>query len=235
MCYSNSTTSINVDLAKKYRRKIPSNQADVIQYHASGFTRPLWPVINQSEEIQFMKWGLVPNWFHGEQSEIASKTVNCRIETADSKSSFKHLINSKRCVVPSSGFFEWKHLGKEKIPYFIYSQETKILSIAGLWDCNIDAQTGQVQNTFTLLTTEANDFMAEIHNAKKRMPLFLNSESAIEKWLSCESEITSFSMPAKETILSAHSVDKTILLSSNSNLPKVNLPFENRSDQLSLF
>ncbi|MBM3451675.1 MAG: SOS response-associated peptidase [Bacteroidetes bacterium] len=235
MCYSNSTTSTNIDLAGKYKKKIPSNQADVIHYYASGFTRPLWPVINQSEEIQFMKWGLVPNWYRGELSEIASKTVNCRIETAHSKSSFKHLINSKRCVVPSSGFFEWQHLGKEKIPYFIYSPETKILSIAGLWESNIDAQTGQFQNTFTLFTIEANDFMAEIHNAKKRMPLFLNSESAIEEWLSCESEITSFSMPAKETILSAHSVDKTILLSSNSNLPEVNLPFENRSDQLSLF
>ena len=235
MCYSNSTTSTNVDLAGKYKKKIPSHQEDFIYYHASGFSRPIWPIINKSEEIQFMKWGLVPNWFHGEQSEIASKTVNCRIETADSKSSFKHLINSRRCVVPSSGFFEWQHLGKEKIPYFIYSQETKILSIAGLWDCKKDALTGEVQNTFTILTTEANEFMAEIHNVKKRMPLFLNSESAINEWLSCESEITHFIMPSHETILSGHTVDKRILLSSNSNAPEVNLPFENRKDQLSLF
>lgn len=235
MCYSNSTTSTNVDLAGKFKKKIPSNQTDVIYYHASGFTKPLWPVINQLEEIQFMKWGLVPNWFRGEQSEIASKTVNCRIETADSKPSFKHLINSKRCVVPSSGFFEWQHLGKEKIPYFIYSQETKILSIAGLWDSKIETATGQVHNTFTILTTEANEFMAEIHNSKKRMPLFLNSESAIEEWLSCESETTRFIIPSQKTKLSAHKIDKTILLSSNSNLPEVNLPFENRSDQLSLF
>ena len=235
MCYSNSSTSKNIDLARKFKKKIPENSTDILYYHSSGFSHPLWPIINHSAEIQFMQWGLVPNWFRGEQREIASKTLNCRTETADSKASFKHLINSRRCIIPSSGFFEWQHKDKEKKPYFIYSPEIKILSIAGLWDSNINNSTGEVENTFTILTTEANEFMTEIHNTKKRMPLFLNSESVIEEWLSCKSEINSYVSASQKTCLSAHPVDKRILLSSNTNVPEVCNHFEKDTDQLTLF
>jgi len=235
VCYSNSTTSTNIDLARKYKKKIPSNQTDIIYYHANGFLRPTWPIISQSEEIQYMQWGLVPNWFKGENNKIALMTLNCRTETADSKTSFKHLINSRRCIITSSGFFEWQHLGKEKKPYYIYSPETKIISIAGLWDSNLSNLTGEVQNTFTILTTEANEFMSEIHNSKKRMPLFLNSDAEIQEWLSCDSEINHFVKTSKETKLSAHMIDKSILLSSNPNVPEINLPFSNKTSQLSLF
>ena len=235
MCYSNSSTSKNIDLARKFKKKIPENSTEILYYHSSGFSHPLWPIINHSAEIQFMQWGLVPNWFCGEQREIASKTLNCRTETADSKPSFKHLINSRRCIIPSSGFFEWQYKDKEKKPYFIYSPETKILSIAGLWDSNINNLTGEVENTFTILTTEANEFMTEIHNTKKRMPLFLNSDAEIQEWLSCDSEITDFIQNSKETILSAKMVDKSVLLSSNANVPEVQLPFEQTPRQLSLF
>ncbi len=235
MCYSNSTTSTNVDLARKYKKKIPSNQTDVIYYHANGFLRPIWPIISQSEEIQYMQWGIVPHWFSGRSNEIALKTLNCRIETAGFKASFKHLINSRRCVIASSGFFEWQHLGKEKKPFYIYSPKSKIISMAGLWDSSISHVTGEVYNTFTILTTEANEFMSEIHNSKKRMPLFLNSDAEIQGWLSCDSEITDFIQNSKETILSAHTVDKSVLLSSNANVPEVQLPFEQTPRQLSLF
>jgi putative SOS response-associated peptidase YedK len=235
VCYSNSSTSTNVELSRKYNKKIPSNQTEFIYYFASGFTRPVWPVINQLEEIQNMQWGLIPQWFNAENNEIALKTLNCRTETADSKASFKHLINSRRCVIPSTGFFEWHHLGREKKPYYIYSPHTKILSMAGLWDSNLNNLTGEVQNTFTILTTEANEFMSEIHNSKKRMPLFLNSDAEIQEWLSCDSEINHFVKTSKETKLSAHLIDKSILLSSNPNVPEVSLPFSNKTSQLSLF
>ena len=235
MCYSNSTNSSNVDLAKKYKKKIPNDNADVLYYQASGFTLPIWPIINQSEEIQFMQWGLVPNWFRGEQREIASKTLNCRTETADSKASFKHLINSRRCIIPSSGFFEWQHLGKEKIPFFIYPRETDILSMAGLWDTSVNLVTGEVNLTFTILTTEANDFMGKIHNTKKRMPLFLNSDNQISEWLSNCSNISHIIKSSQQTLLLAHEVNKNLLLSSQSNVPEVNQPFQLKPNQLSLF
>jgi putative SOS response-associated peptidase YedK len=235
VCYSNSTNSSNVDLAKKYKKKIPNDNADVLYYQASGFTLPIWPIINQSEEIQFMQWGLVPNWFRGEQREIASKTLNCRTETADSKASFKHLINSRRCIIPSSGFFEWQHLGKEKIPFFIYPRETDILSMAGLWDTSVNLVTGEVNLTFTILTTEANDFMGKIHNTKKRMPLFLNSDNQISEWLSNCSNISHIIKSSQQTLLLAHEVNKNLLLSSQSNVPEVNQPFQLKPNQLSLF
>jgi putative SOS response-associated peptidase YedK len=235
VCYSNSTNSTNVDLAKKYKKKIPNDNADVLYYQASGFTLPIWPIINQSEEIQFMNWGLIPNWYKEDFKAIAYKTLNCRTESVYSRSSFKHLINSRRCIIPSSGFFEWQHIGKEKKPYFIFSPKTKILTIAGLWDSNVNNLTGEVHNTFTILTTEANEFMEEIHNSKKRMPLFLNSDAEIEEWLSCKSDINSYVSASQKTCLSAHPVDKRILLSSNANVPDVCIHFEKDTDQLTLF
>ena len=235
MCYSNSSTSSNVDLARKYKKKLPENANDLIYHHVSGFSRPNWPIINHSEEIQFMNWGLIPSWYKGNHNEIASKTLNCRVETADSRSSFKHVLNSRRCVIPSSGFFEWQHHGKVKIPHFIYSPESEILSMAGLWDTVVDSITGEVHQTFTILTTEANDFMASIHNTKKRMPLFLNSDNQIAEWLSNEEMITKYIKSSQQTVLTAHQINAKLLSGSSSNIPEITQPYRDQTEQLSLF
>jgi putative SOS response-associated peptidase YedK len=235
VCYSNSSTSKNIDLARKFKKKIPENSTYITYYHSSGFSHPLWPIVTSSEEIQFMNWGLIPNWYKGNFLEIAAKTLNCRTETADTRSSFKHLINSRRCIIPSSGFFEWQHLGKEKIPFFIYPRETDILSMAGLWDTSVNLVTGEINQTFTILTTEANDFMGKIHNTKKRMPLFLNSDNQISEWLSNCSNISHIIKSSQQTLLLAHEVNKNLLLSSQSNVPEVNQPFQLKPNQLSLF
>jgi putative SOS response-associated peptidase YedK len=235
MCYSNSSTATNVELGKRYKRHVPKELPELIYYHNNGFQYSPWRIITSECTIQQMNWGLVPSWFQGVSTEISSKTLNCRTETADSRASFKHILNSRRCIIPSSGFFEWQHQGKEKIPYFIYSSESILLSLAGLWDSHKDFKTGNQIQTFTILTTHANAFMSEIHNSKKRMPLFLNTDLEINNWLFGESEISSFIESSQKTLLSAHPVNKQLLLSSKSNVPEVKLPFENKQNQLSLF
>ncbi|MEY3200403.1 MAG: putative response-associated peptidase YedK [Bacteroidota bacterium] len=109
MCYSNSSTSKNVDLSKKYVKKIPAGMDETPIYFASGFSFPTWRIVTQEDTLQIMNWGLIPSWFKEQDfKEIASMTLNARIETVEEKASFKNLLHRQECIVPSSGFFEWQ-------------------------------------------------------------------------------------------------------------------------------
>jgi putative SOS response-associated peptidase YedK len=236
MCYSNSSTSKNVDLSKKYGKKVPKSMDEKPIYFASGFTFPAWRIVTQEETLQTMHWGLIPSWFKGaDYKEIASMTLNARVETADEKASFKHLVNRQMCIVPSNGFFEWQTIGKEKIPYFIYPTHGNILSMAGLFDQWQDPLTGILKKTFTILTCPANELMTEIHNSKKRMPVILTSEQEKE-WLEGKLNLETLQHPIENSFLQAHEINRKIIGGKNSNSPEILLPFKNEIfEQGSLF
>ena len=183
MCYSNSSTSTNVELSKRYKKSVPPSVETKAIFYASGFSFPDWRIITNNEYIEIMRWGLIPSWFNGQDSkEIASLTLNAKIETIKDKPSFKQLVDRQHCIVPSNGFFEWKTIGKDKIPYFIYPKNTNIFSMAGLYDRWMNSKTGEFIASFTILTCPANQLMEEIHNLKKRMPCLLLKEQE-QDWL----------------------------------------------------
>jgi putative SOS response-associated peptidase YedK len=131
---------------------------------------------NQKNRIEFMKWGLVPYW--AKDPKIGYGMINARAETLAQKPSFKHILKTKRCLVPSSGFYEWKKIDKQKVPYYIGIKNSRIFSFAGLFD-NWKDSDGNELVTFTIITTDANDTLKTIHN---RMPVILEREFE-EKWL----------------------------------------------------
>ena len=131
---------------------------------------------NQQNKIEFMKWGLIPFW--AKDPKIGHKMINARAETLAQKPSFKHLLKSKRCLVPSSGFYEWKRIDKRKVPYYIGIKNSKIFSFAGLYDIWKDS-VGNELKTFTIITTNSNNTLKPIHN---RMPVILEQEFE-EDWL----------------------------------------------------
>jgi len=159
----------------------------------SAFTFPFIPVItNKSpEKLQFFRWGLIPPW--SKEEEIKKYTLNARWETLKEKPAFKHSINN-RCLVVVDGFFEWKWLdpkGKKKQKYFITVDKPlkKPFALGGLYNEWINPNTGEILNTFTIVTIQAKGIMEEIHNSKKRMPLILRED--IEKtWL--ENQLNDF-------------------------------------------
>ena len=227
MCYSNSSTSTNVQLAQRYKKKVPEKLDAEPVFYVSGFTYPKWRIITSAEEIAYMRWGLIPNWFSGtDWKEIASITLNSRIETADEKASFRHLIDRRRCIVPSTGFFEWKHLGKEKVPYFIHPKTDPVFSMAGLYDQWIDPIKGDVVQSFTILTCDANPLMREIHNTKFRMPVILPSENEND-WLSGKLDHKKLEKPFSQDLMAAHEISKKIISSPLSNSAEVMKPFDN--------
>lgn len=126
--------------------------------------------------VELMRWGLVPFW--AKDPKIGYRMINARAETLTQKPSFKHIFKTKRCLVPSSGFYEWKKIDGQKVPYFVAIKSCKIFSFAGLYDNWTDSD-GNELRTFTIITTNANNTLRPIH---ERMPVILRQEFE-EKWL----------------------------------------------------
>jgi putative SOS response-associated peptidase YedK len=134
-------------------------------------------IINDGENhVEKMRWGLVPFWAKDEK--IGYKMINARAESIADKPSFRKSLSSKRCIVPAGGFFEWKQVGKEKIPYYIFLKDHSLFGMAGLYDEWHDKQ-GRELKTYTIITTQPNPLLEPIHN---RMPAILEKQDE-DTWL----------------------------------------------------
>jgi putative SOS response-associated peptidase YedK len=137
------------------------------------------PVIVATEEkrLVLMRWGLIPHWAKDEKT--AYKMINARVETLTTRPAYRGLLSSHRCVVPASGFYEWKAEGRGKIPYFIHPSHEEFVAFAGLYDVWRPAGTETEISTFTIVTTEADTVVGRVHN---RMPVMLRRELE-DAWL----------------------------------------------------
>ncbi|MBW4080215.1 SOS response-associated peptidase [Paenibacillus sp. S150] len=123
-----------------------------------------------------LRWGLVPSW--AKDGKSGSKMINARSESLLDKPSFRSLIGSRRCIIPADGFYDWKQQDGERKPMRITLKNGEIFSLAGLYDIWLDAS-GNKLSTCTIITTEPNSLMADIHD---RMPVILSREAEAE-WL----------------------------------------------------
>lgn len=130
------------------------------------------PVVlqNSPNHIELMKWGLIPPW--AKDLNIGYKMINARAETLLEKVSFKRPFKNRRCIIPISGFYEWKTVGKEKIPFYITPPDADYWALAGLYEVHPGTE-GKEIRSYTIITTSPNDFMAEIHT---RMPVILDTK-----------------------------------------------------------
>lgn len=134
----------------------------------------------KSWQLEIMKWGLVPYW--AKDPKIGYRLINTRAETINQKPSFKKSFKSKRCLIPSDGFYEWKKVNDEKVPYLIKLKSSEIFSLAGIFDIWYDAENKPFK-TFSIITTKANSLVEEIHG---RMPVILDRK-AEKGWLDRDS------------------------------------------------
>jgi putative SOS response-associated peptidase YedK len=88
--------------------------------------------VSDHRTLDPIKWGLVPSW--AKDPAMGSKMINARSESVAEKPSFCHAIKYRRCIVPASGYFEWKHEGKTKIPYYFRMKDGSLLGFAGIWE-----------------------------------------------------------------------------------------------------
>jgi putative SOS response-associated peptidase YedK len=122
-----------------------------------------------------VRWGLVPRW--AKDPSIGARMNNARAETVAVKPSFREAYRRRRCLIPASGFYEWKAEGGRKQPYYIYPAGAEVFAFAGLWE------RWQELETCAILTTDANAKMAAVHD---RMPVIV-SPAEYSAWLSGES------------------------------------------------
>lgn len=168
----------------------------------------------QENKLEMMKWGLVPFWAKG--PNIGSRIINARVETLTTKPSFRQILQTKRCLVPCSGFYEWKKVDKRKVPYYIELKNNKIFSFAGLYDIWRDNEGNELQ-TFAIITTQANNTLKPIHN---RMPVILHEEFE-DRWLNTKIQdtesITRMLKPYPDDNLTAYTVSNEVNNPKNDN------------------
>ena len=193
MCFFYGVNKSKGDIEKAFKAKFDQQGFEPMQ-EANGFAHPFMPIIvdKRPDIITGANWGLLPTW--AKDTSFQKNTLNARIETIDEKPSFRNSINN-RCLILATNFYEWKWLdekGKQKEKFSIATDE-ELFAFAGLYSLWNNPQNGQQMLTYTILTTEANGLMAEIHNTKKRMPVVLNSEHH-NLWLQGEN-IKTFAFP----------------------------------------
>ncbi len=142
------------------------------RYNAAP-TQILPVITNKSpESLSFFHWGSIPSW--SKDKSISTKLINVWAETLEEKASLKNTLKQRRCLVIADGFYEWKIVGKKtKIPYRIKLKTDELFSFAGLWE-EFDTENGDIMHTFTIITTVANNAIADIH---ERMPVILDKRS----------------------------------------------------------
>jgi putative SOS response-associated peptidase YedK len=142
-------------------------------------SQPIVTLLNDgTQRSTFTSWGLVPSWT---SNPAAPRPINARKETVFEKPSFKKLIRRKRCLIPASGWYEWRKVSGEQVkaPHYFRFKDGRTLTFGGLWDEWSDPD-GRLIVSSVILTTEANPLCASVHH---RMPVLIPPESRAT-WLS---------------------------------------------------
>lgn len=128
-------------------------------------------------ELVMLRWGLIPFW--AKDPSIGNRMINARAETVAEKPSFRNAYRKSRCLILADGFYEWRKEGEQKTPYLISLADSSPFAFAGLWEHWKSKESDETIQSTAIITTAANDFMAQIHH---RMPIVLQPDNAV-RWL----------------------------------------------------
>jgi len=169
------------------------------------------PVVGANEDghrtIRPFRWGLLPFW--AKEQKVSYSMINARGESVDSKKSYKGSFKRKRCLVPASGFYEWTGKKGNKTPYYIYPTHEELFSFAGIYNV-WESPEGDKVPTYSIITTQANKKMSELHD---RMPVMLLEEEW-DEWLDPGNQNTKalkeLLQPFPDDGIGFHQVDKAV-------------------------
>ncbi|MFM8587248.1 MAG: SOS response-associated peptidase [Bacteroidota bacterium] len=239
MCFYNG---VDISRAEHIRLNKKEKQlSDVVlnlqQPMASGFEYPLWPVVKPIDKgndftFEMMHWEFIPSYIKSSEAllhfrkggfnpntgkkDFPHNTLNARGEDVLQRPTYKDAALHRRCLVLSSGFYEWRHYtpvgGKDTAyPYYISLKNSEYFFMAGIFNPWLDHSTGEMVNSFSILTTAANPLMEKIHNKKKRMPVILPEEEA-GRWIQSDLSIHDIQQLAVHQInddaMMAHAIRK---------------------------
>jgi putative SOS response-associated peptidase YedK len=196
------------------------------RFHENGYDYLPAPVVTAGAPgvFKLFRWGLIPFNMPDRATAygLRHKTLNCIAEEMYIKPAYMQAAkNGQRCLIPVSGFYEWRWLdpdGKNKIPYFISHRERPLISLAGIYSRWKDQATGGYYYSYSVLTTKANPLMEYVHNVKKRMPVIIPREYE-KDWLNrslSKDDVLALCQPVQNDLLKAHTVSK-LLTSKNTD------------------
>ncbi|HKG26131.1 MAG TPA: SOS response-associated peptidase [Thermomicrobiales bacterium] len=171
------------DLSERFQvRQVPLELASTYNIAPSQEL----PVIVEAEDgerdVRLMQWGLIPRWQRvGHAGGVAP--INARAESVAEKPMFRELIRRRRCLIPASGFYEWRQLQERKQPYYIEVKDQPLFAFAGLYD-EVEQGGCAPVASFAVITTRANALLAPIHD---RMPVIVRPE---DEWLWLSKDVT---------------------------------------------
>ena len=162
----------------------PERDIARIVYNAAPTQRlPVFRIrAERGPELVRLRWGLIPSW--AKDAAIGARMINARGETVAEKPAFRAAFRRRRCLVPMKGFYEWKTTASGKLPHFIYLKNADIFAAAGLYEYWPGRDGAEPVESYTIITTEANDMMAKLHD---RMPVIL-AEKDHAAWLDPKNE-----------------------------------------------
>jgi putative SOS response-associated peptidase YedK len=139
------------------------------------------PTAKGGRSLALLRWGLIPSW--SRDAKVGARMINARGETVSEKPSFRDSFRSRRCLIPADGFYEWRGDRGAKKPSRIEMKDGSGFAFAGLWDRWTKAEDGIAVDSFTIITTTANDVLRPLH---ERMPVILNPDD-YDAWLDTRS------------------------------------------------
>ncbi|MCW5674404.1 MAG: SOS response-associated peptidase [Xanthobacteraceae bacterium] len=171
----------------------PTTQIDVIRDR------------NGRPEIVSARWGLIPSWWRKPLKELPA-TFNARSDTVHQKPMFRAAFKSRRCIIPASGYYEWRK-GEDggREPHYFRRVDGAVISMAGLYEEWTDLATGEIVTSATIIVTDASEEVAHIHN---RMPVILE-QNQIEDWLFGKSGVEVLK-PAPQGTMKEHRVSRRV-------------------------
>ena len=203
MCYRTKLNSKLSEIERSLQARFIDPDAYKPHRQINAFTFSKTPVISDENqgEIQMFNWGLIPFW--AKDDKIKKMTLNAKIETIAEKPSFRNSVK-KRCLIIADGYYEWQWKdpkGKEKQKYLITPTDREIFAFAGIYSTWNNPETDETLNTYSIVTTEANELMAVIHNNKKRMPVVLKKQDH-KSWLN-GAEHQNFAFPYEVSLIAS--------------------------------
>lgn len=176
-------------------------------YNVAPFSNIPVVVKNSPKKVVKMKWGFIPSWAKTYNPKYA--VINTRAESIDEKPYFKSSFKKSRCLIPATGFYEWKREGDEKTPYYFHMKDSSYFSFAGIYSIWKNENNEDIY-TCSIVTTTPNKEMESIHD---RMPVILSKEDEeiwLDKTIEDENILKPLLKPYTDSKLDVYEVDKKV-------------------------
>jgi putative SOS response-associated peptidase YedK len=176
----------------------PSQPVPVVRLNAGS---------KPQREFVMLHWGLIPSW--ADDPAIGNRMINARAETVAEKPAFRTAMNRRRCLIVADGFYEWRHVERQRQPFFIHMRDDGPFGFAGLWESWEGADHSAIESC-TILTTSPNNVIRPIHD---RMPVII-AAADYDLWLN--PSVTQPAMlapllaPCPDDLLEAYPVSKLV-------------------------